>query len=311
MFDKIRRTRKKGRMVSVLLLSVLLLCGCDSSTIGDLISQGTSHIQSEYVTLDHIPEYDGDAWIEVNGDIPFFKEEEKTTEVFEEYSNLDSLGRCGPAYANLCKELMPTEPRGEIGSVRPSGWHTAKYSGLVDGNYLYNRCHLIGFQLAGENANEKNLITGTRYLNVEGMLPFENELADYIKTTKNHVLYRVTPIYEEENLVASGVLMEAWSVEDDGAGICFCIYCYNVQPQISIDYATGESWLSSEGVAGKPAEKKEQGKTAYVINTGTRKFHTPDCSSVDEMKGQNKKKVKSTRKELLEQGYEPCGKCKP
>ena len=177
----------------------------------------------------------------INNNVPYFIEDEITTEVFELYSELDGLGRCGVAYANICKELMPTEPRGEIGMIKPTGWHTVKYNDLIDGNYLYNRCHLIGFQLAGENANEKNLITGTRFLNVEGMLPFENQIANYVKSTDNHVLYRVTPIFDGDNLVASGVLMEAYSVEDDGTGVQFCVYCPNVQPGIVIDYKTGDS----------------------------------------------------------------------
>lgn len=181
----------------------------------------------------------------INFGEPYFTDEEKeSTEAFETYSELDELGRCGVAYANICEELMPTEERGEIGSVKPTGWHTVKYD-QISGKYLYNRCHLIGYQLAGENANELNLITGTRYLNVEGMLPFENEIADYVKDTGNHVLYRVTPIFDGDNLVADGVLMEAYSVEDDGAGVKFCIFCYNVQPFVGIDYATGDSWDES------------------------------------------------------------------
>ena len=206
---------------------------------------------------------------EVNGSIPFFGEEEKKrTDAFESYSELDSLGRCGAAYANLCAELMPTEERGEIGQIRPSGWHTVKYNDLIDGNYLYNRCHLIAYSLAGENANEKNLITGTRYLNKEGMLPFELQVGDYIRATGNHVLYRVTPVYKGEDLVASGVLMEAWSVEDEGRGVCFCVYCFNVQPGIVIDYLTGESRRESEepekgmdpsAVGAKPGEERSAG----------------------------------------------------
>lgn len=179
----------------------------------------------------------------VNGNQPYFTEAELTSQSYEFYSDLDGLGRCGAAYASIGIDLMPTEKRGDIGKIKPSGWHTAKYD-IVEGKYLYNRCHLIGFQLSGENANEKNLITGTRYMNVEGMLPFENMVADYVKETKNHVLYRVTPIFEGDNLIASGVLMEAESVEDKGEGILFCVYVYNVQPGIMIDYATGESSLS-------------------------------------------------------------------
>ncbi|MCM1569403.1 MAG: DNA/RNA non-specific endonuclease [Roseburia sp.] len=186
-------------------------------------------------------EYEGSPYIEVNGNRPFFREEDMTKEAFETYSELDEYGRCGTAYANVCRELMPTEERGEIGKIKPSGWHTVKYPDVIKDLYLYNRCHLIAFCLAGENANEKNLITGTRYMNMKGMLPFETEVASYVEETGNHVLYRVTPVFEEDNLVADGVLMEACSVEDSGEGICFCVYVYNVQPGIEIDYATGDS----------------------------------------------------------------------
>lgn len=190
-------------------------------------------------SLDDIAPYSGEPYVVVNGNIPYFTEDELTTEPFEIFSELDAYGRCGVAYANVCIELMPTEERESIGSVKPSGWHLNKYD-CVDGKYLYNRCHLLWFQLTGENANEKNLITGTRYLNVDGMLPFENEVADYVEDTGHHVLYRVTPIFEGGNLVASGVLMEARSVED--SGVVFCVYCYNVQPGVKIDYGTGLNW---------------------------------------------------------------------
>ena len=198
----------------------------------------------ELIELDRIPEYVGDPYVIINANIPFFTKEEKTSTVtFEQYSELDELGRCGVAYANVSRELQPEEERGEIGMIRPSGWVQKKYEGIVDSTppYLYNRCHLIAYCLTGQNANEKNLITGTRYLNVKGMLPLEEKVAAYLDREDHHVLYRVTPIYEENNLLASGVLMEAWSVEDQGEGICFCVYCYNVQPGIEIDYATGES----------------------------------------------------------------------
>ena len=193
------------------------------------------------VTLADIPEYSGEPYVVLGGNWPDFDVEDLTTEPFEYYSELDSLGRCGVAYANVCLEIMPTEPRGEIGQVKPSGWQTVKYD-CVDGKYLYNRCHLIGYQLAGENANRRNLITGTRYMNVTGMLPFENMVDNYVEETGNHVLYRVTPIFEGTELVARGVLMEAFSVEDGGEGICFNVFVYNVQPGITIDYATGDSW---------------------------------------------------------------------
>ena len=193
-------------------------------------------------SIEEIPPFSGEAFVAVNGNVPFFVEEEYTTESYEYYSELDELGRCGMTMACVGIDLMPTEERGSIGSVKPSGWQSVKYD-IVDGKYLYNRCHLIGFQLAGENANKCNLITGTRFLNIEGMLPFEDMVADYVKETENHVLYRVTPIFNGDDLVAEGVLLEGWSVEDEGEGICFCVYAYNAQPGIVIDYATGDSWL--------------------------------------------------------------------
>ena len=191
-------------------------------------------------SLSDVPAYAGAPYVAVNNNVPYFSDSDLTATSFEQYGDLDALGRCTTAYASIGQDLMPTEKRGSISSVKPTGWHNAKYDG-IDGKYLYNRCHLIGYQLTAENANEKNLITGTRYMNVEGMEPFENMTADYIKETGNHVLYRVTPEFEGNNLVASGVLMEGKSVEDNGAGVLFCVYCYNVQPGITIDYATGES----------------------------------------------------------------------
>ena len=194
--------------------------------------------------LSTIPKYSENPYVEINNNIPYFTEEDFTTESFEKYSELDILGRCGAATANVCKEIMPPEgeKRGEIGEVKPTGWIQKRYDNLIKDKYLYNRCHLIGWQLAGENANKNNLITGTRFLNTEGMLPFENEVAEYIDNNEgNHVLYRVTPIFENNNLLASGVQMEAWSVEDSGKGVCFNVYCYNVQPGVVIDYATGDS----------------------------------------------------------------------
>lgn len=217
---------------------------------------------NSYVSLDAIPAYDGKAYVAVNNNEPFFTDSDMTTTAFENYSDLDSLGRCGVAYANICKEIMPTEKRGKIGMIKPSGWHTVKYDVIKD-RYLYNRCHLIGYQLAGENANPKNLITGTRYLNVEGMLPFENLVADYVNNTRNHVLYRVTPMFSGSNLVANGVLIEAKSVEDNGGGILFNVYCYNVQPGVGINYENGDSWL--EGTA--PQEQSAQ--TGAAQNGGS------------------------------------------
>lgn len=219
---------------------------------------------NSYVSLDAIPAYDGKAYVAVNNNEPFFTDSDMTTTAFENYSDLDSLGRCGVAYANICKEIMPTEKRGKIGMIKPSGWHTVKYDVIKD-RYLYNRCHLIGYQLAGENANPKNLITGTRYLNVEGMLPFENLVADYVNNTGNHVLYRVTPIFSGSNLVANGVLIEAKSVEDNSGGILFNVYCYNVQPGVGINYENGDSWLDGT----TPQEQSAQ--TGAAQNEGSQR----------------------------------------
>lgn len=245
------RKSKKKKIVqlitSLIIIIVVTICGYlsqNGTNIEKLNSQKnvvTSVQQENVIDLATIPEYTTNSYIELNNNIPNFEQEDYTTEPFEEYSNLDTLGRCGVAYANICKETMPkeNEEREEISSIIPTGWEQKKYYG----EYLYNRCHLIGWQLSAENTNEKNLITGTRYMNTEGMLPFENKIADYIQVNRNnHILYRVTPIFEGDNKVASGVQMEAWSVEDNGEGICFNIYCYNVQPGIIIDYKTGESY---------------------------------------------------------------------
>ena len=286
-------------------------------------------------SLREIPAYSGTPYTEVNGNQPYFTEEELTTQSFETYSELDSLGRCGMAYANVGQDLMPTEPRGEIGAVKPTGWHLVKYDN-VDGKYLYNRCHLIAYMLAAENANPQNLITGTRYLNVQGMLPFETKVCDYVKNTGNHVLYRVTPIFDGDNLLADGVLMEAYSVEDAGEGICFCVFAYNVQPGIGIDYATGDNWAESSGTyqsteasvaeetpAPQPetdtavqitpelSAPQETQQTTYVLNTNTMKFHYPTCSSVDDMKEKNKQIYTGSRDEVINMGYVPCKRCNP
>lgn len=254
--------------------------------------------------------YEGCPYALVNGGAPFFTDEElNTNAAYETYPELDTLGRCGPCMANIGLELMPTEPRGDIGMVRPSGWHTVRYDDLVDGNYLYNRCHLIGHQLSGENANERNLVTGTRYLNTQGMLPYENKAADYVQKTGNHVLYRATPIFDGDNLVASGVLIEAQSLEDDGAGVQFCVFCYNVQPGVVIDYATGDSWRDPDYIA--PTEAPSTGEVRYILNKRSRKFHSPTCSGAESIADHNKAETDKGRDALIQEGYEPCGICKP
>ncbi len=303
------------------------------------VSQSTQSSQIYSSDVNNVSEFTDQPYVIINNNVPYFSQEEKAvTKSFETYAPLDNLGRCGVTYACIGKDLMPTEERGDIGMIKPSGWHTVKYD-CVSGKYLYNRCHLIGFQLTGENANESNLITGTRYLNIDGMLPFEDMVADYIKETNNHVLYRVTPIFKGDNLVAHGVLMEGYSVEDNGDGILYNVYCYNAQPQITIDYKTGESYLT----ATKPQTSSSQSQNSasanassvssidsssqnqssitsievdstlidYVLNTNTKKFHLPTCSSAVSMKSENRKDVTTTRQDLINQGYSACGSCKP
>ncbi len=269
---------------------------------------------NSYVSLDAIPAYDGKAYVAVNNNEPFFTDSDMTTTAFENYSDLDPLGRCGVAYANICKDIMPTEERGKIGMIKPSGWHTVKYDVIKD-RYLYNRCHLIGYQLAGENANPKNLITGTRYLNVDGMLPFENLVADYVNNTGNHVLYRVTPMFSGSNLVANGVLIEAKSVEDNGGGILFNVYCYNVQPGVGINYENGDSWLDgttgsassgsdTSAVENSAADSSNSEMMVHITATG-KKYHRAGCRTL------KKSDTEVTLDEAKSMGLSPCGICNP
>lgn len=351
--------RKLQTKIAATLLSITMLfglAGCSSSTpSSSAVSESVASIEpaateaptpepteaptatptaepTTAITLADIPAYSGDPYVAINDNVPLFTDSELTTASFEYYSPLDNLDRCGVAYSCVGLETMPTEERGSIGQVKPSGWHTVKYD-FVDGKYLYNRCHLIGYQLTAENANVQNLITGTRALNIDGMLPFENMVADYIKETGNHVLYRVTPMFEGDDLVARGVLMEAKSVEDNGDGILFCVFAYNVQPGVTIDYTTGDNYADGtqesestdassstisnetptvveatpEPVAQEPAS---QG-TTYILNTNTHKFHYPSCGSVSQMKESNKQTYTGSRDDLIAQGYDPCKKCNP
>ena len=286
-------------LIPLLLLLCAALSGC-----GQLLQAAPSSL-----SLEDVPPFSGEPYVVLQDNQPGFSQEDFTTDSFETYSSLDLLGRCGTAYANIGLDLMPTEERDSIGQVKPSGWQTVKYD-IVDGKYLYNRCHLIGYQLSGENANEQNLITGTRYLNVEGMLPFENMVADYVQETGNHVLYRVTPIFQGTELVARGVQMEAESVEDQGEGICFNVYVYNDQPGITIDYATGASSLEGDALP-EDSTQKELEDTLYILNTSSGKFHLPSCSGAASMKEENRQALSGSREELIAQGYSPCGQCKP
>ena len=281
------------------LLALLMLLCCATSTTGCVAIE----IQGEETaSVSAVPPFSGEPYVVLADNVPGFTKDELTSKSYETYSPLDRLGRCGVAQACVGTDLMPTEERGSIGSVKPTGWQTVKYD-CVDGKYLYNRCHLIGYQLSGENANKENLITGTRYMNVDGMLPFENMVADYVKETGNHVLYRVTPIYDGDNLVAGGVQMEALSVEDGGEGICFNVYVYNCQPGVSIDNATGESQLDENAISDVEA--------SYILNRNSKKFHLPSCSGASSISEANRQEYTGSRDELLVRGYEPCGSCKP
>lgn len=288
---------KKHMRAASLLLTLLLLLGALG---GCMELPEEAYVPPAAFDAAAIPAYSGAAYTPVNRNVPFFQEDEITAVSFEEYGELDVLNRCTAAWASVGRDLMPTEKRESIGSVKPSGWHTVRYDGLVDGNYLYNRCHLIGFQLTGENANERNLITGTRYLNIEGMLPFENMVADYVKETENHVMYRVTPIFEGEDLVAGGVLMEGLSVEDNGEGICFCVFAYNVQPGVEIDYTTGESQLAGDSGAVSGIR--------YIGNRNSRVFHREDCNGLP---AEQNRVYFDARDAAVSAGYTACGKCKP
>lgn len=242
-----------------------------------------------------------------NNNEPMFTKSEITDDAYESYSDLDELGRVGTATACLGPETLPTEDREDISSVTPSGWINHSYD-VVDGGYLYNRCHMIGFQLSGENDNEENLFTGTRYMNVDGMLPYENQTKEYIDETDNHVMYRVTPDFEDNNLVCDGVLMEAYSVEDNGSGLSFCIYVYNVQPGITIDYTTGENYTSNTTQTSNTSDTKN---TTYILNTNSKIIHIPSCNSVAKMAEHNKKEYTGSYEALIKEGYHPCQNCNP
>ena len=296
--------KKIKQILFVLGIATVLVACAEVKPETSANPEGEPIVKEEILEQSSIPEYDGNPYVVLNNNVPQFTPEDLVTQSYEEYSELDSMGKCGVAMVNIGFDLMPTEERGTIGQVKPSGWQTVKYDN-VEGKYLYNRCHLIGFQLTGKNANERNLITGTRYMNVEGMLPFENMVADYIKETKNHVLYRVTPIFEGNNLVASGVQMEAMSVEDNGEGICFNVYVYNVQPGIEIDYATG----NSKQVEEKQEEIASEGD--YILNTNTKKIHRPTCSSAKDTKAENRQEYHGNIENLKQQGYEGCKRCNP
>lgn len=313
--------RKILSIIALLLVAVMSLTSCQlfDNLFGNEETTTTNSIPNNiYIGGEKIPDFTNKAYVYVNGGVPTFTQDEIKTQSYEFYSDLDSLGRCGVTHACIGIDLMPTEDRGEIGSVTPSGW---KYNGksnnnkydtnLVEGGYIYNRCHLIGHQLAGEDANEKNLVTGTRYLNIEGMLPFENMIADYVKETKNHVMFRVTPIYDGDNLVPSGIQMEGYSVEDNGESISFNVYAYNVQPGIEINYATGENWLSGKAPEPEVTTTQDPNNITYILNNKSMKFHKDGSACGNSVKESNRGSFTGNRQQLIDEGYSPCGTCKP
>lgn len=285
--------RKSLQWILLLLMICCLLILPECSNVSNSVATNS-------VQLEDIGAYAGETFTVINDNVPNFSAEDLVTESYEQYSDLDALDRCGVAIANIGIDLMPTEERGGIGQVKPTGWQTVKYD-IVDGKYLYNRCHLIGYQLSGENANRENLITGTRYMNVDGMLPFENMVADYVKETNQHVLYRVTPVFTGDNLVADGVQMEAMSVEDQGAGICFNVFVYNAQPGITIDYATGESRLAEEINTVEPAGT--QAAMEIRGNSKSKIYHYPGQANYDGMADSKNLVVFSSEEEALAAGY--------
>lgn len=323
------------KSLSVILMLAMLLSA--ASLFSPAITAETTEIIIPHSSLSakDVPKYSGEISIEINDNYPEFYVQDLCTQEFFSYSEFDKLGRSGVAMACIGYKTMPTSQRGEIGDIKPSGWQTVRYDDIIEDRYLYNRCHIIGYQLGGENANPQNLITGTRHFNVEGMLPFESQVAEYVKGTKNHVLYRVTPIYEGNNLVALGTQIEAYSVEDIGKGICFNVFVYNVQPGIIINYKDGSSKTDPnfvpaiDGAAAAAAglitltdttpedAADDQSRSAapeeptYILNTNSHKFHYPWCSSVDDIKEKNKKDFFGTRDEVIALGYEPCKRCKP
>lgn len=293
---------KKLTLPGVILLAIVVVAGW--------FLQKEAQTQPGYsASVQNVPVFSDAPYVVINDNQPEFTDEDMTTEAYEYYSPLDSLGRCGYTMACIGVELMPTEDRESISEVKPTGWVQAQYD-IVNGKSLYNRCHLIGFQLTGENANERNLVTGTRYCNVDGMLPFENMVADYVKETENHVLYRVTPVFDGDNLVCRGIQMEALSVEDEGEGICFNVYVYNNQPGVVIDYATGESWLEEQS-APTQTEAQTAEEMTYILNTSSMKFHGSDCAQGQGIKDSNKEIYTGDREDLLAQGYTSSGCCNP
>ena len=322
---------KKLNILFPVLLLLAVLLGCPETAEAGI----EEAIPRSSITFEELPEYIGEDFAILHDNIPEFTLWQLKTEAFVSFSPLDALGRTGPGFACLGKETLPQESRGSIGSIQPSGWQTVRYDDLIADKYLYNRCHVIAFALCGDNATPENLFTGTRYLNITLMTQLENSISQYIQGTGNHVLYRVTPIYQGQNLVASGVQMEGYSIEDHGQTICFNVFVYNIQPGVLIDYKTGESRRDPEYVVPTPspaeshapaeeetetllfstedveAEAPARTSITYVLNTNTMRFHFPYCSSVNSMSERNRQDFTGTREEALALGYQSCRLCNP
>ncbi len=361
MNKRIIRNQRIPLLVLLLIMMTVFICSCGADTsAGDQGISQTANTKEQKKTkntesydaaefLESLPEWSGYAFCYVNGNCPDFEPDEIWTRTRESIDPLDELGRCGTANSCIGTDGMPTEPRGDISEIRPSGWHSDRYD-FVEGEALYNRCHLIAHMLSGDDAVPKNLVTGTSYMNRDGMLPFEIAIADYVRDTGNHVMYRVTPVFKDDELVCRGVHMEAISVEDEGEGLAFNVFCYNVQPGIYINYKTGDNRLSEDTemldnyLAGKytvrantlgsvpsgesgtavseeadgsydedreGASEQDEHKMTYVLNTNTGKFHYPDCRSVMDMNDRNKQEIEATREDLIGRGFTPCGNCNP
>lgn len=296
---------KKSLVLIIAIILLLNFTGCNS--ILEALRESISHYEPDILTdvFKDTPTFSEYPYVVVNENKPIFSDKELTPNCVEKYSELDELGRCGVAFAVIGKESMPTGKRQDISHIRPTGWHTTKYD-IVSGKYLYNRCHLIAYQLTNENANAKNLITGTRYMNEQGMLPFENLVADYIKETDNHVAYRVSPVFKDDNLLAYGVQIEALSIEDNGAGICFNIYCFNAQPNVLIDYNTGESSLEIDYEYITDGNEKPD----YILDSKCKEYHLPSCEKIADIENGYKLNYIGNKEKLKELEYSPCKKCK-
>jgi len=299
-----RKTENRIFILLFLLLAIVSSCLIYFRLKEEPIQRNMDVTEEVSFSMSMVPDYNGVPYAEINGNVPFTTCED--TEEYIRFSELDELGRCGIAEAVIGEDLLAVNERGSIGQIKPSGWQTIRYDDLIPDKYLYNRCHLIAYELCNINDDARNLVTGTRSMNIYGMLPFENKTVQYMHDTGNHVYYRSVPVFQNEDLVCKGILLEAYSIEDNGEGLSFCVFCYNVQPGIEIDYQTGQSRRIDYQI-----EKENPLEKEYVLNKRSMKFHDPDCEGVLTMSENNKEIRIATREELLSEGYTPCGICNP